>query len=76
MLAAVGLAVAGAIAAAGSLTASLKTSVVVFPVENLTNRPDLNYLGKGIGAELMRRLLARAPGRTSPKEPPSTATFS
>jgi eukaryotic-like serine/threonine-protein kinase len=56
MLAAVGLAVAGAIAAAGSLTASLKTSVVVFPVENLTNRPDLNDLGKGIGAELMRRL--------------------
>jgi TolB-like protein/tetratricopeptide (TPR) repeat protein len=38
-----------------------KSSVVVFPIENLgngadTNRPDLNYLCKGIAAELMRRL--------------------
>lgn len=50
------LVVAGAIAAARSLAEPMKSSVVVFPIENLTNRSDLNYLCKGIGAELMRRL--------------------
>ena len=33
-----------------------KDSVVVFPIENLTNRPDLDYLCRGIGSEVMRRL--------------------
>jgi serine/threonine protein kinase/TolB-like protein/tetratricopeptide (TPR) repeat protein len=55
-LVAVALIVACAIAAARSLAEPGKSSLVVFPIENLANRPDLNYLCKGIGAELMRRL--------------------
>ncbi len=51
------LVVAAVVAAAKSLSEPLRASVVVFPIENLTNRSELNYLSKGIGAELMRRLM-------------------
>jgi TolB-like protein/tetratricopeptide (TPR) repeat protein len=55
-LAAGALILAGAMAMAGSLTNRLTGSVVVFPIENLSRQPDLNYLCEGIRAELMRRL--------------------
>jgi eukaryotic-like serine/threonine-protein kinase len=50
------LLIAAAIAATRSLAEPLKTSVLVFPIENLSNEPNLNYLSRGIGAEVMRRL--------------------
>lgn len=56
VLAAVALTVAAAVGAVRSLAEPLQTSVVVFPIENLTGKGDLNYLCKGIGAEVMRRL--------------------
>ena len=50
------LAVAAAAGAARSLVEPLNTSLLVFPIENLSNRKDLDYICKGIGAELMRQL--------------------
>lgn len=50
------LLIAAALAATRSLAEPLKTSVLVFPIENLSNESNLNYLSKGIGAEVMRRL--------------------
>jgi TolB-like protein/tetratricopeptide (TPR) repeat protein len=43
-------------AVAASLLHARPISLVVFPIENLTDRPEYNYLCKGTTAEVMRRL--------------------
>jgi eukaryotic-like serine/threonine-protein kinase len=39
------------------LTKPLNTSIMVFPIENVTSHPEYDYLCKGTDAEVMRRLM-------------------
>ncbi len=50
------LALLGIVAFGALILRPQKTSVVVFPIDNLTNKPEYNYLCRGTTAELMRRL--------------------